>query len=634
MSLLADREEGPTRAQSLPSAPHYPNNQHQLHGSQSLPPHVAHAPYPQRPQTGQAKQRPVMRPHVEAPLWPPRGKQHDECNYDDEEDRYTHQDRGIESLSPGVTQDSSMSKLDGNGICVAVPFRLSTSFQDMGSRADFSFAEEPSPSPKQSYPNGISGANDDGVATAIEEVGKLTLVAHDEEEEESQVVEETATASLPAAIVIIAKDEARLSSDGVAVASVTPDDDGPLYKSFRRRGGGQATKTPSQVVESPRASQASKLGGESDEVESQSSHHSRQSSLSQRDRCIPHEQATSDRHVDMESTQYTFGEDLPPNGYVDQLPIHMRPRDLSTTHQGSTIITDPPHSQLPMRPPNVSRGGPNLGYGRGGQATKNPSQVVESPRASQSSKLGGESDEVESQSSHHSRQSSLSQRDRCVPHEQATTSDRDVDMESTQYTTFGEDLAPNGYNVDQLPIHMRPRDLSTTHQGSTIITDPQHSQLPMRPPNVSRGGPNPGYHGRGGLPQQQGNGGPPSMRQLGRGRGVRPEAAMIRPPLEHNRYGMDVGQQGFAQYPPGNMLPNVMHSAQGPRRRPQRPLVSNQQGFRPMRPQVQNHQPTGPMQMRPGVRPPPMFCESDLQPAQAGKNVPNQRVLQQVIFFC
>jgi hypothetical protein len=433
-----------------------------------------------------------MRPHAEGPLWPPRGKQHDQSKYDDEEDRYNHQDRGIESLSPGVdTQDSSMSKRDGNGMRVAVPLRL-TSSQDMGSRADFSFAEEPSPSPKQTYPVGISGA-DDGVATAIE-VGKLTLVAHDEEEESR--VEETATASLPAAIVI-AKDEARLNNDGVARVSVTPDDDGPLYKSFRRRGG-QATKNLSQGVQSPRASQSSKLEGESDEVESQSSHHSRQSSLSQRDRCIPHEQATSDRdHVDIESTQYTFGEDLSPNGYVDQLPIRMAPRDLSTT------------------------------------------------------------------------------------------------------------------------------------QGS--ITDPQHSQLPMRPPNVSRGGPNPSY-GRGGLPQQ-GNGGPPSMRPLGRGRGVRPEAAMIRPPLEHNRYGMDVGQQGCAQFPPGNMLPNVMHSAQGPRRRPQRPLVPNQQGIRPMRPQVQNHQPTGPMPMRPGVRPPPMLCESDLQPSQAGKNVPN-RVLQQVIFFC
>lgn len=489
MSLLADREEGPTRAQSLPSAPHHPNNQHQLHGSQSLPPHVAHAPYSQRPQIGQAKQRPVIRPHVEGPLWPPRGMQHDQCNYDDEEDRYNHEDRGIESLSPGVTQDSSMSKRDGNGICVAVPCRL-TSFQDMGSRADFSFAEECTPSPKQSYSVGMSGAND-GIATAIM-VGKLTLGAHDEEEE-SQVIE-TATASLAASIVI-AKDEARLNNDGVAVGSVTPDDDGPVYKSFRRR---QATKILPQVVESPRASQSSKMEGESDEVESQSSHHSRKSSLSQRDRFIPHEQATSDRDVDIESTQCTFGEDLSPNGYVDQLPIHMGPRDLSAT-QGSITEGGPQHLQLPKRPPNVSRGGPNLGYGRGG------------------------------------------------------------------------------------------------------------------------------------LPQQ-GNGGPPSIRPLGRGRGVRLEAAMIRPPLEHNRNGMGVGHQGCAQYPPGNMLPNVMQSAQGPRGRPQRPFVTNQQGFRPMRPQVQNHQPTGPMQMRPGVRPPPMFCESDLQPSQVGKNVPN-RVLQQV-FFC
>ena len=492
MSLWADREEGPTRAQSLPSAPYHQNNQHELHGSQSLPPHVAHAPYPQRPQMGQAKQRPVIRPHVEGPLWPPRGLQHEQCNYDDEELRYNHQDRGIESVSPGVTQDSSMSKRDGDGIRVAVPCRLN-SFQDMGSRADFSFAEECSPSPKQSYSVGMSGAND-GIATAIE-VGKLTLVAHDEEEESR--VEEIATASLAASIVI-AKDEAPLNDDGVAMGSLTPDDDGPLYKSFRRRGG-EATKRSPQVVESPRGSQSSKLEGESDEVESQSSHHSRKSSLSQRDRFIAQEQATSDRDVDIDSTQYTVGEDLSPNGCVDQLPIHMGPRDLSTT-QGSTTEGGPQHLQLLMRPPNVSRGGPNLGYGRGG------------------------------------------------------------------------------------------------------------------------------------LPQQ-GNRGPPSMRPLGRARGVRPEAAMIRPPLEHNRNGMGVGHQGRAQYPPGNMLPHVMQGAQGPRPRPQRPFVTNQQGFRPMRPQVQNHQPTGPMQMRPGVRPPPMFCESDLQPGQAGKNVAN-RVLQQVFFCC
>lgn len=264
------------------------------------------------------------------------------------------QDRGVNSSSPGSTQDSSASKRDGNGIHVAVPRRLS-SFGDMGSRADFSFAEVSSPSPKQGYSVG------DGIPTALE-MGKLTLVAHDEEEEFQ--VEEVATTYI-AESTVIAKDEARLNNDGGAMRSLTPDDDGPLYKSFRHRGG-QATKKLPQVVESPRASQSSKLAGDSGEVESQSSHHSRKSSSSQRDRFIPQEQATWDRDVDVESTQCSFGEDLSPSGFADQVPSRMVPRDSIATQGFYMTEGGPHHPQLPMRPPNVSRGGPNLGYGPGG----------------------------------------------------------------------------------------------------------------------------------------------------------------------------------------------------------------------------------------------------------------------------